>query len=343
MTISAAREAALRARLRAIASGDLRWMRRGRTSDRSLAARRNGCDWHTLIGSADRSGPLSSTRTASTMLAFRRSPAARHEGTTSELQLSRFRERSHQALKRRRAVARCSLELPSLREDRARPNREGPGSVGAGRDRHRLCAVRRASERATGASMAAPGRHRASRRARRRCGRARRRLAVTALCAVHAILTNSVYAAHMPSGELRTRSAWRKAASPKGEACVVLLAAWGTCCSRTSTRVISPGRSREESEGDRRQRDGQGGPSPEELRDRESCSLPAFCAVAMRSQDVRGLRRQGGTLSLRGALVNPDAQRCISFGGLRADQAVGAEAIGSKPFGVDAAVRRSTR
>src|SRR5208283_3277929 len=41
-----------------------------------------------------------------------------------------------------------------------------------------------------------------------------------------------------------------------------------------------------------------------------------------------------------GALVNHGAQRCISFGGLRADHTVGAEVLRVlKPLGVDAAVR----
>ena len=52
-----------------------------------------------------------------------------------------------------------------LREDWTRPDREGPGPAGAGRRRDCLCEVRRASERATGASMAARRRHRASHRA----------------------------------------------------------------------------------------------------------------------------------------------------------------------------------
>src|SRR5208337_1305337 len=40
-------------------------------------------------------------------------------------------------------------------------------------------------------------------------------------------------------------------------------------------------------------------PSPEERRDTESCSSPAFCVVATAVANVRGLWRQGGALSLR--------------------------------------------
>jgi DNA invertase Pin-like site-specific DNA recombinase len=49
---------------------------------------------------------------------------------------------------------------------------------------------------------------------------------------------------------------------------------------------------------------------------------------------------KAGRYHCEGALVNHGAERCISFGGLRADQAVGAEVLRVlKPFGVDAAVR----
>jgi len=46
---------------------------------------------------------------------------------------------------------------------------------------------------------------------------------------------------------------------------------------------------------------------------------------------------KAGRYHCEGALVNHGAQRCISFGGLRADQAVGAEVLRVvRPFGVDA-------
>ena len=49
---------------------------------------------------------------------------------------------------------------------------------------------------------------------------------------------------------------------------------------------------------------------------------------------------KAGRYHCEGALVNHGAQRCISFGGLRADQAVGAQVLRVlTPFGVDAAVR----
>jgi hypothetical protein len=49
---------------------------------------------------------------------------------------------------------------------------------------------------------------------------------------------------------------------------------------------------------------------------------------------------KAGRYHCEGALVNHGAKRCISFGGLRADHAVGAEVLRVlKPLGVDAAVR----
>ena len=49
---------------------------------------------------------------------------------------------------------------------------------------------------------------------------------------------------------------------------------------------------------------------------------------------------KAGRYHCQGALVNHGVERCISFGGLRADQAVGAEVLRVlKPLGVDAAVR----
>jgi DNA invertase Pin-like site-specific DNA recombinase len=49
---------------------------------------------------------------------------------------------------------------------------------------------------------------------------------------------------------------------------------------------------------------------------------------------------KAGRYHCEGALVNHGAERCISFGGLRADHAVGAEVLRIlKPLGVDAAVR----
>jgi hypothetical protein len=49
---------------------------------------------------------------------------------------------------------------------------------------------------------------------------------------------------------------------------------------------------------------------------------------------------KAGSYHCEGALANHGAERCISFGGLRADQAVGAEVLRVlKPLGVHAAVR----
>ena len=48
---------------------------------------------------------------------------------------------------------------------------------------------------------------------------------------------------------------------------------------------------------------------------------------------------KAGRYYCRGALVNHGTERCISFGGLRADHAVGAEILRVlKPLGIDAAV-----
>ena len=49
---------------------------------------------------------------------------------------------------------------------------------------------------------------------------------------------------------------------------------------------------------------------------------------------------KAGRYHCEGALVNHGTQRCISFGGLRADQAVGAEVLRVlKPLGIDAAIK----
>ncbi|WP_254021312.1 recombinase family protein, partial [Mesorhizobium escarrei] len=49
---------------------------------------------------------------------------------------------------------------------------------------------------------------------------------------------------------------------------------------------------------------------------------------------------KAGRYHCRGALVNHGTERCISFGGLRADEAVGAAVLGAlKPLGIDAATK----
>ena len=49
---------------------------------------------------------------------------------------------------------------------------------------------------------------------------------------------------------------------------------------------------------------------------------------------------KAGRYHCEGALVNHGAKRCISFGGLRADQAVASAVLGVlKPLGVDAALK----
>ena len=53
---------------------------------------------------------------------------------------------------------------------------------------------------------------------------------------------------------------------------------------------------------------------------------------------------KAGRYHCEGALVNHGVERCISFGGLRADQAVGAEVLQVlKPLGVDAAIEGARR
>jgi len=53
-----------------------------------------------------------------------------------------------------------------------------------------------------------------------------------------------------------------------------------------------------------------------------------------------GYGGKAGRYYCQGALVNHGTERCISFGGLRADQAVGAEVLRIlEPLGIDAAVR----
>jgi DNA invertase Pin-like site-specific DNA recombinase len=116
---------------------------------------RNGRDWHTLIEFCGLVGTvivdedgIYDPRYCNDRLLLGM------KGTMSELELSLFRQRS---------------------------NREGPGPAGAGSPQDRIRQVRRASERATGACVAARRRHRAAHRMPQYRGGAQRCLAIATL------------------------------------------------------------------------------------------------------------------------------------------------------------------
>src|SRR5438552_14576248 len=81
-------------------------------------------------------------------------------------------------------------------------------------------------------------------------------------------------------------------------------------------------------------------PRSEERSGAESCCWLGFCAAAIAvSKMYVGYGGKAGRYYCQGALVNHGTERCISFGGLRADDAVGAEVLRVlKPLGIDAAV-----
>ena len=126
---------------------------------------RNGRDWHTLIEFCGLVGTLIVDEDG---IYDPRHPNDRlllgMKGTMSELELSLFRQRSHEALKQkaRRGALFLGVAVGYVKS-RARPDREGSGSARAGGAQARLRQVRRAAERAAGACLAARRGHRAAR------------------------------------------------------------------------------------------------------------------------------------------------------------------------------------
>src|ERR1700730_11280661 len=78
-------------------------------------------------------------------------------------------------------------------------------------------------------------------------------------------------------------------------------------------------------------------PRSEERCGAASCFLLDYCAVAIAAGSCTWAMVR---YYCQGALVNHGTERCISFGGLRADHAVGSEVLRDlKPLGINAAVR----
>ena len=71
-----------------------------------------------------------------------------------------------------------------------------------------------------------------------------------------------------------------------------------------------------------------------------SCFLLDYCAVAIAAASCTwAMGGKTGRYYCQGALVNHGTERCISFGGLRVDHAVGGEVLRIlKPLGINAAV-----
>jgi DNA invertase Pin-like site-specific DNA recombinase len=120
---------------------------------------RNGRDWHTLI---EFCGLVGTILVDEDGIYDPRHPNDRlllgMKGTMSELELSLFRQRSHEALKQK--ARRGALFLGGgLRKDRARPHREGSRSAGAGCLAPRLRKILGVPERTSGASVAQRRRH----------------------------------------------------------------------------------------------------------------------------------------------------------------------------------------
>src|SRR6266478_10088753 len=82
-------------------------------------------------------------------------------------------------------------------------------------------------------------------------------------------------------------------------------------------------------------------PRSEERCGAASCFLLDYCAVAIAAASCTwAMGGKAGRYYCQGALVNHGTERCTSFGGLRADHAVGGAVLRVlKPLGINAAVR----
>ena len=120
---------------------------------------RNGRDWHTLLEFCGLVGCLLADEDG---VYDARLPNDRlllgMKGTMSEMELSILRQRSLEALRQKAQTRRVVLHRRGrLRQDPARPDREGSGPAGPRGDRPGVPQVRRVPEHPAGSSLAAAG------------------------------------------------------------------------------------------------------------------------------------------------------------------------------------------
>ena len=122
---------------------------------------RNGRDWHTLIEFCGLVGTIIVDEDG---IYDPRHPNDRlllgMKGTMSELELSLFRQRSHEALKQKARRGALFLGVAAGYVKAGRPDREGRGPTSAGCHQVGVRQVRRAAKRAPGPRVAARRRHR---------------------------------------------------------------------------------------------------------------------------------------------------------------------------------------
>ena len=263
------------------------------------------------------------------------------KGTISEFELSLFRQRSHEALKQKaRRGALFLARRCRLCEDRARADRKGPGPARAGRvglvfgKFAELQSVRQVHMWLRDEGIALPVK---SHDGEGRCIAWKLPLYNT----VHNILTNPVYAGAYAFG--RTTS---KIIIEDGRKCVRR----GLRRPQMEWDVLLKGQHEGYitwSEFERNQQviannaTGKGSATAKGAVRHGGMLLAGLlrCGHCGRKMYV-GYGGKSGRYHCDGARVNHGTKRCISFGGLHADEAVGKEVLRVlKPLGIDAAVK----
>ena len=304
---------------------------------------RNGRDWHTLIefcglvGTVivDEDGIYDARHSNDRLLLGMK-------GTMSELELSLFRQRSQEALrqKARRGALFLGVAAGYVKTGRDRiekdPDQQVRAAVGIVFAKFaELQSVRQVHVWLREEGIALPtARHSA----------AEGRIVVwrsPLYSTVHAILTNPVYAGAYAFGRTTNKVSVEEGRKRVRRGMRRPLAEWDVLLKDQHEGYISW------TEFERNQRviadnaTGKGGAAARGAARHGELLLAGLlrCGHCGRKMYV-AYGGKAGRYHCEGALVNHGAERCISFGGLRADQAVGAEVLRVlKPLGVDAAVR----
>ncbi len=304
---------------------------------------RNGRDWHTLIEFCglvgtiivDEDGIYDPRQSNDRLLLGMK-------GTMSELELSLFRQRSQEALrqKARRGALFLGVAAGYVKTGHDRiekdPDQQVRAAVGIVFAKFaELQSVRQVHLWLREEGIALPtARHSA----------AEGRIVVWRLplySTVHAILTNPVYAGAYTFGRTTNKVSVEEGRKRVRRGMRRALAEWDVLLKDQHEGYISW------TEFERNQRviadnaTGKGGAVARGAARHGELLLAGLlrCGHCGRKMYV-AYGGKAGRYHCEGALVNHGAERCISFGGLRADQAVGAEVLRVlKPLGVDAAVR----
>ena len=304
---------------------------------------RNGRDWHTLIEFCGLVGTIivdedgiDDPRQSNDRLLLGM------KGTMSELELSLFRQRSQEALrqKARRGALFLGVAAGYVKTGHDRiekdPDQQVRAAVGIVFAKFaELQSVRQVHLWLREEGIALPtARHSA----------AEGRIVVWRLplySTVHAILTNPVYAGAYTFGRTTNKVSVEEGRKRVRRGMRRALAEWDVLLKDQHEGYISW------TEFERNQRviadnaTGKGGAVARGAARHGELLLAGLlrCGHCGRKMYV-AYGGKAGRYHCEGALVNHGAERCISFGGLRADQAVGAEVLRVlKPLGVDAAVR----